>query len=74
MCDWLNDKLGGYGATFDCSTKTVMNLPSQAPLHLHILEFSVCVSVQDVTTCTIARAPSHACNVEFDICHRLYCQ
>jgi hypothetical protein len=74
LCDWVNDKLGGYGAMFECSGMTVMNDPSQAICISYFLNFQCEVTVQDVTTCTLARAPSHACNREFDTCHQLYCQ
>ncbi|HET7540987.1 MAG TPA: hypothetical protein VFK05_13985 [Polyangiaceae bacterium] len=75
LCDWVNDKLGGYGAMFECSPgMTVMNDPSQAICISYFLNFRCEVTVADVTTCTLARAPSHACNAEFDTCHQLYCQ
>jgi hypothetical protein len=74
LCDWMNDKMGGYGKMFTCSSKTVMNSPSQAVCISTFFNFQCEVTVQDVATCTIARAPSHACNTEFDSCHQLFCQ
>jgi hypothetical protein len=75
LCDWVNDKLGGYGAMFECSPgMTVMNDPTQAICVTYFLNFGCEVTVQDVTACTLARVPSHACNAEFDTCHQLFCQ
>jgi len=75
LCDWVNEKLGGYGKMFECSPSgTVMTSPSQAVCVATSFKYQCEVSVQEVTTCMIARAPSHGCDSEFDTCHRLFCQ
>jgi hypothetical protein len=75
LCDWMNEKLGGYGLMTECSPSfSVMNLPNQAVCIASFFNFDCNVTVQEVETCTIARAPSHACDGDPVGCHHLFCQ
>lgn len=75
LCDWMNEKLGGYGLMTMCSpAESVMNLPNQAVCVASFFNFDCKVTVEEVETCTIARAPTHACDRNPPACHHLFCQ
>src|SRR6188768_2770777 len=75
LCAWMNEKLGGYGLLTVCSpSESVMTLPHQAVCAAAFFNFDCKVTVEEVETCTIARAPSHACDRNPVGCHHLFCQ
>jgi hypothetical protein len=75
LCDWMNEKLGGYGLMTMCSeAESVMNLPNQAVCVASFFNFDCKVTVEEVENCTLARAPSHACDRNPPACHHLFCQ
>jgi hypothetical protein len=73
LCDWINETLGGYGVATDCGTIMTSNDRDQAQCVETRFRYNCKVTVQEVRDCTLATAPSHACNTDFQECHALRC-
>jgi hypothetical protein len=73
LCDWVNDTLGGYGLATNCGTIITSNDRDQAQCVQTRFRYNCKVTVQEVKDCTLATAPSHACNTDFQECHALRC-
>jgi len=73
LCDWVNEKLGGYGLVTDCGSIMKNNDRDQAQCVATRFKYNCKVTVQEVETCTLVSAPSHACNTDFPECHPIYC-
>ena len=70
----MNETLGGYGLSTDCgAATTVSNDDDQAQCVATRFKYNCKVTVQEVKACTLATAPSHACNRDFQECHALFC-
>jgi hypothetical protein len=73
LCDWVNETLGGYGLATDCGSIMTSNDRDQAQCVQTRFKYNCKVTVQEVKDCTLATAPSHACNTDFQECHPLRC-
>jgi hypothetical protein len=73
LCDWVNETLGGYGLATDCGPIMRSNDRDQALCVQTRFKYNCKVTVQEVKDCTLATAPSHACNTDFQECHPLRC-
>jgi len=74
VCDWMTDKLGGYGYMMDCGGGTsVSNAPDQATCVATRLTYRCTVTVADLERCIVAEAPSHGCNLPEPACTAVLC-
>jgi hypothetical protein len=74
LCDWEFAKLGGYGKVTQCTGEAVslQNPANQAACIKNALTFNCLVTVGDVETCTLARAPTDGCDSP-PACDPVYC-
>jgi hypothetical protein len=74
LCDWINETLGGYATTTDCGGAIMKsNDRDRAQCVMTRFRYNCKVTVQEVRECTLASAPSHGCNTDFQECHPIYC-
>jgi hypothetical protein len=72
LCDWRNEKLGGYGQSFPCGGGTILTDPSQAECVRSLFTGACVLPLRTFEACILALAPSHGCNPQYAVCAPVY--
>jgi hypothetical protein len=75
LCDWYYVDLGvGYGSTVSCGATTVLNRADQGDCVSDLNFTSLCmVTVSQVETCDLQKAPSRGCDLPSSCVTLLQC-
>jgi hypothetical protein len=72
LCDWMNEQLGGYGKGFPCGGGTILTDESQMACTQALFTSTCRLTVEQFEQCVLARAPTHGCNPQRQICAPLF--
>jgi hypothetical protein len=72
LCDWMNEKLGGYGQSYVCGGGVLHNDDNQAACVRAVFTGACVLPLEKLVACVEALAPTHGCDRHYDLCRPLY--